>query len=297
MIRRSSDQWQKCAREHRERLLPVVQAHLDRRSAGLPHPILDFLFDYYSFAPAHLLAWSPGPGVVLEGDAARAFLRRPEFGERDGGVALLAERFPRPRLKAARWISTLLKTVARRAPRFGCHALHEWAMVYRATDIRHSSVPLRMTADGVATVVESLPLCCSHFDAFRFFTASARPRNAYELKREAQLEHDQPGCLHANMDLYKWAFKFSPWISADLVSDAFLLAVDIRELDMQASPYELSAYGCAPIRIETPEGREEFTERQRSLAGRAAELRLRLSAAYDRLLSIVDDGSARDVEV
>ena len=29
--------------------------------------VRDFLFEYYSFRPAHLLRWSPGANVVLEG--------------------------------------------------------------------------------------------------------------------------------------------------------------------------------------------------------------------------------------
>ena len=39
---------------------------------------------------------------------------------------------------------------------------------------------------------------------------------------------EQPGCLHANMDLYKWAFKLAPFAPAELVADCFALARDIR---------------------------------------------------------------------
>ena len=52
-------------------------------------------------------------------------------------------------------------------------------------------------------VLESMPLRCSHFDAYRFFTAPATPRNEHRLSRASQGESEQPGCLHANMDLLK----------------------------------------------------------------------------------------------
>jgi hypothetical protein len=81
--------------------------------------------------------------------------------------------------------------------------MHEWAMVYRqpAEEIRHSSWPLRLGADGVAAVVEAAPLRCTHYDAFRFFTAPARPRNAVTPTRETAPDLEQGGCLHANMEL------------------------------------------------------------------------------------------------
>ena len=52
------------------------------------------------------------------------------------------------------------------------------------------------------------------------------------------------------MDLYKWAYKFYPWTPSDLIADAFELAVEIREIDMRASPYDLGVYGFEPITIE-----------------------------------------------
>lgn len=50
--------------------------------------------------------------------------------------------------------------------------------------------------------VEAAPLRCTHYDAFRFFTAPARPRNAVTPTREAAPDLEQGGCLHANMDLH-----------------------------------------------------------------------------------------------
>ena len=39
-----------------------------------------------------------------------------------------------------------------------------------------------------------------------------------------------------------------------LVLDAFELARDIRWVDMQASPYDVSAYGVPPVAVAPPAG-------------------------------------------
>ena len=88
-----------------------------------------------------------------------------------------------------------------------------------------------------------------------------------------------PGCLHANMDLYKWAYKLAPLVAGELVVDCFELARDVRALDMRASPYDLADLGYPPVRVETPEGRSEYAAAQRHFAERAAPLRDRLIAA------------------
>jgi hypothetical protein len=156
-------------------------------------------------------------------------------------------------------------------------------MVYRDRETRHP-VPLRLGADGTDAVVEAHPIRCTHFDAFRFFTPSAVPRNRLQPTRETQPELEQPGCLHAGMDLYKWAYKLSPATPGELVADCFELAVEIRELDMRASPYDLSAHGFAPVLIETPEGKAEYVAAQRGFAERGAVLRHRLLEVCDSLV-------------
>jgi hypothetical protein len=181
-------------------------------------------------------------------------------------------------LTRARWILDLLERTAARAPSFGCFGLHEWAMVYRAQP-RHVAWPLRLGEQGTARVVESQPLRCTHHDAFRFFTPEARPFNLLQPAREDQLALEQGGCLHANMDLYKWAYKLSPWVSSELVGDCFDLARRVRLLDMRASPYDFSDLGLLPVRVETPAGRQEYAEQQRAFATEAAGLRRRLADA------------------
>jgi hypothetical protein len=145
-------------------------------------------------------------------------------------------------------------------------------MVYRQEDRRHA-LPLRLGQAGTDAVVEAHPVRCTHFDAFRFFTPAAVPLNRVQPSRATQVELEQPGCLHASMDCHKWAGKLGPAVPGDLALDCFELARDVRLLDMQASPYDLNAYGHAPVAIETADGRAEYARRQREFAGRAAVLR------------------------
>jgi hypothetical protein len=156
-------------------------------------------------------------------------------------------------------------------------------MVYRAEEHRHP-LPLRLGRAGTDAVVESHPVRCSHFDAFRFFTPAAVGRNRLRPTRATQVELEQPGCLHATMDLYKWAYKLGPAVPGDLLLDCFVLAADVRELDMRASPYDLRDAGYAPVPIETPEGKAEYVAAQRAFSRRGAALRSRLLAVCDRLL-------------
>ena len=86
------------------------------------------------------------------------------------------------------------------------------------------------------------------------------------------------------MDLYKFAYKISPFCASDVVADAFDVARFAREIDMQASPYDLSGYGFAPIKIETRTGREEYVELQREVYARARPVRERVRGVYARLL-------------
>ncbi len=189
--------------------------------------------------------------------------------------------------ESVRWIVDLLRQTASRPAHLGCFGMHEWAMVYRQSpdEIRHADWPLRLGPDATAAVVDGNRVRCSHFDAYRFFTEPARPLNLLTPTRESQPALDQPGCLHANMDCYKWAYKLTPLVSSDLVTDCFALAREIRALDMRASPYDLADLGYPPVRVETAEGRAEYATAQRSFAERAAPLRARLIDAYDEAVT------------
>jgi hypothetical protein len=282
----SEETWLARAHAHETRVRAWTDPHQARAARGEKHPVHDFLFTYYGHRPAWLRRWFPGPGVVLAGPAAHAFLARPEYQETHYGVALAPAALRAKRGPFVAWLRGLLAASAARPAAFGCFGLHEWAMVYRQTpdEVRHNRYPLRFPPEEIAALVDAQPLRCSHFDAFRFFTAPARPLNRVQLARETTVDHEQPGCLHANMDLYKWAYKLAPLLPAELVADGFELARDIRELDMRASPYDLAALGFAPVKIETAEGRAEYERAQRAFAERARPLRARLLAACDEFL-------------
>jgi hypothetical protein len=181
----------------------------------------------------------------------------------------------------------LLTATAGRPAQLGCFGMHEWAMVYRLPQdgVRHAAWPLRLGPTGTDRVVESHRIACSHFDAFRFFTDDARPRNTLQPGRDDRADFEQPGCLHAGMDLYKHSFRLTPMVPSELVADCFELAREIRVLDMRASPYDLSDLGYSPVLVETPEGKQEYAAAQRAFAERGVPLRERLIAECERLLA------------
>ena len=279
--------WRNQQANHVARMTPFAAERTERMARLDKHPVRDFLFQYYAYRPAQLLRWSPGFDVLLEGANSRD-ISWTEFSEVPGGLILRADRFQERRVSFLRWATNYLEGIATRPALFGCFGLHEWAMVYRSNDPRHSRTPLRLSPTEIARVVESENLCCTHFDAFRFFTPEALPRNRLQLTRENTDQFDQKGCLHVTMDLYRYAHKLSPWTSGDLVADTFELAWKARELDMRASPYDLSAYGFEPISIETVEGKDEYVREQRILAVKAEPIRDRLVAAYRALIAARD---------
>ncbi|GAA1772264.1 3-methyladenine DNA glycosylase [Luedemannella helvata] len=277
----SEPAWRARQEAHERRVDEWIAPHLARRKRGAKHPVHDFLFTYYSHRPAQLRRWHPGAGVTLRGADPAGF--GPFYVATGGGVTLDTAAVLDRRGDSARWITELLRRTATREAQFGCFGMHEWAMVYRQTqdEVRHNAWPLRLTPAATAEVVEANRIRCSHFDAYRFFTAPARPLNQLTPTRETQHDNEQPGCLHANMDLYKWAYKLSPLVPSELVADCFALAREIRTLDMRASPYDLADLGVAPVAVETPEGRAEYVRHQRDFATRAATLRAALLAALD----------------
>jgi hypothetical protein len=277
--------WQDRRSAHERRVDGWLASHQDRRRDGRKHPVEDFLFTYYSNRPNRLRRWLPGAGIAVLGADPDDF--GPEHRRfPDGTVGVDVDSVLAKRGDAISWIATLLRATAARPAHLGCFGMHEWAMVYRqsAEEIRHADWPLRLSADDTAAVVDANRVRCSHFDAYRFFTPPARPLNLLTPARESQPDLEQPGCLHANMDLYKWAYKLSPLVGSDLVADCFALAREIRALDMRASPYDLADLGYPPIRVETPEGRAEYAVAQRGFASRAQPLRVRLTEHCDEAL-------------
>jgi hypothetical protein len=314
------EEWQPLAAAHAARADALTAVWCEVRDAGRKHAIEDFLFTYYPTRITHLRRWHPGAGIALTLPDGGAGALEPEVG--DGApdpddraawrwhttiphdaaaadastphlVTLDLDAFLADRGDTVRYVHELLSATASRPGTFGCFGLHEWAMVYRdreaGRDHRHP-LPLRLGHAGTDAVVEANPVRCSHFDAFRFFTPEATGRNQLQPTRASQIGLEQPGCLHANMDLYKWCLKLGPAVPGDVLLDAFELARDIRWTDMAASPYDVSEYGVAAVEIETPHGKAEYVRRQREYARRSNDLRLRLIEVCDTVLAAGSTG-------
>jgi len=284
-MRLARDDWQQRRSDHRRRLGPIADDRIDRN--GAKHPVYDFLFVYYAFRPSHILRWSPGPGVLLEGQTLDECDWPQHFVEVDGGTILHPESLGAQRHAHLGWAIEYLEAVAAREPSFHCFGWHEWAMVYRTADVRHGQYPLRLGRTDTDRAVEAANLRCTHFDAFRFFAADAVSRNRWPLTRNDSAAFDQPGCIHATMDLYKFAYKLAPYVDSDLLADALELAIAAREIDMRASPYDLSSLGFAPICVETREGREEYAAVQQTFFHRSVPIRQRLIERYREIASAV----------
>lgn len=290
--------WEARAAAHASRVDTWVQPHLERRREGIKHPVHDFAFTYYSQRPAALRRWHPGWGITLL-DAPEYVGQRgyrivpneshvpgPDSGAIRSGLSVCVDHL-RSQVALVESIHRLLAATAGRTPTLGCFGLHEWAMVHRTSAVRHDW-PLRLGSSGTDEVVEGNRISCSHFDAFRFFTDSARPLNTLHPGRDDRVSFEQPGCLHAGMDLYKHAFRLTPLIPSELVADCFELAWYIRELDMRASPYDFSELGFTPVRIETPDGKQEYAAAQRTFAKRGAPLRQRLIDHCEQLMTAAE---------
>ncbi|MGH1977437.1 3-methyladenine DNA glycosylase [Rothia sp. L_38] len=299
------DDWRALARAHEERSGRYALPFARRRERGQAHPVEDFLFTYYTLKPGQFMRWHPGAGVILQDAGERAdwkFYRAATQQELEeaglppaeaaaaaqAGTSVLVdtEKFAEARTSAIDFARIILGETAAKPGFFGCFGLHEWAMAYKSVEnnIRHDYLELRLGAEGTDRVVESHKIRCSHFDAFRFFMPQAAPMNELQPTREQQRNLEQPACLHANMDIYKWAYKLLPLVPSHLVMDCFELAWDVRELDMKTAPYDLRDWGYEPVAIETPQGKAEYVRQQRGFAERSVLLRQRLLAELDRHL-------------
>ncbi len=288
--------WSARAAAHAARMDAFIEPHLARRGSSVKHPVHDFLFTYYSHRPAQLRRWHPGYGAALadapEYDGLKGYSPRVECSTRRSQhgaehSTAVTEAYVASQTQLLRGLLNLLRATESRPAHTGCFGLHEWAMVYRQSpdELRHNGWPLRLGPAGTDQVVETHQVGCSHFDAFRFFTEPARPRNSLRPANDDRAAFEQPGCLHAGMDLYKHAFRLTPMICSDLVADCFELARDIRELDMRAAPYDLAELGFEPIAIETAAGKATYVFEQRAFAERGAPLRRALIEECERLLN------------
>jgi hypothetical protein len=282
--------WIPRARQHTLLMEKIVDPFLKRRSLGLHHPVHDFLFTYYSFSPSKLKQWIPSfeENLWITNDLLEQYswFNNSWFCIDENLLSHNKERMQKSIHGIAKFVAQLCGNILQKAPRFACHGLHEWAMVYKShpDSIRHAGYRLRLDPEELANFIEKQTICCSHYDAYRFFTEEARPLNILNPKLDTRLQMEQGGCVHANMDLYKWATKLWPWIGSDFIAKTFFLALEGRELDMRASPYDLSEDGYSPICIETEEGRKQYQKEQQLYAERASLLRKELQEICTRLI-------------
>lgn len=277
-------EWEARAAAHRDTVLRYTEPFRERRRRGETHPVEDFLFVYYQYSPAQLERWHPGVGVTLNVEsgipATATWLETGYYRSCADVVWCDPSTIDAKQQRQLVWIADLLRHTSERRGNFSCLGLHEWAMVYRGSQIRHAATTrLRLPQREIDALVESRPMTCTHFDAFRFFPSEAQPLNRFSPTMESRPDLEQPACIHANMDLYKWAFKGMPWVGSDLLRECFNLAVEARRLDMRASPYDLADFdGCDPICIETAEGRTLYEQAQRAISEKAATLRMQLES-------------------
>jgi hypothetical protein len=243
--------WQTLALRYEREVQKWTQPFRERRRLGQAHPINDFLFVYYQYSSQKLEQWHPGVNKLLVGveagtsDFSCKHYSGNEFGDLFCDPAKLKDK-ERSRLV---WIVDLLKQTQHRKPNFSCLGLHEWAMVYHGHEVRHEkTTKLRLPQAEVDAIVESRPLTCTHFDAYRFFSIDAKPLNRVAPEPDVINRPilEQPACIH---DLSK---------------------------------YE----GYPPIKIETAAGRAEYEQAQRAIAARAKPLREKLWHRIEAVLQM-----------
>jgi hypothetical protein len=147
---------------------------------------------------------------------------------------------------------------------------------------------LRVSRETINAAVERRGVSCTHVDALRFFAPAAAPLNHHgaSLERMDQLRLEQPGCVHAHMDLLKMAMKLRPFCDPLLLQRILELALAARRLDVAASPYDATPYGVGVIPIETSEGRLQYRTEQRLLMEEAEPIRQDLLKVFECLLAM-----------
>lgn len=280
--------WQATARAHLQKAQKWTMPYRSRRAAGAMHPSHDFVFIYFRFAPALLEAWHPGLGVAFEAPVGSERYNEKCYTRAGNTLRLDSRKLNMKARKRLQWSLDLCRSIQNKPAQFSCFGMHEWAMVYQGGPEgrpRHEGkLPMRLSQAEIDAIVEARPTCCSHFDAFRFFTDSAKPFNKVNPTQDARMINEQPGCLHTNMDLYKWTAKAMPWVGTELLWDTFEYAIRCREIDMRASPYDCRSLGLTAIPIETEAGRETYECEQRALTEAGKPLRSRLITSLEELL-------------
>lgn len=273
-----------------------------RQHAVKSHPIYNFLHTYYKYSVESLYCYSPGINISISGlinDNSNSVSRKYLYTASNDVMYYSPSLFPSQsseRLKSnvKQYYEIQLNSIMKK-PNFYCFGLHEWAMLYSGrltadgkecepTRLpKHQQLDIRTSQEVIDDLVESNLLKCSHFDAWRFFHVNAQPMNQIPvLSRSSQPQNEQAGCIHATMDLFKYAYSLYPLVSSDLLIKCLQIAIRARIIDMRASPYDVSKYDvCAvPICVETMDGRREYSRLQENLYNDALPCRIELLEIY-----------------
>lgn len=294
-------------------LYPPGNQLKERMHRVAKHPLYNFLHRYYRYTVDDLLRYSSGLGVKLPVQNARDLeLVSSKFLTVQDDYFWYDPKMLQLQLTAdgkLGWIDLghnyrILEATRRKSPFFGCFGFHEWAMLYSGGSSSTSkplkkhqeACPLRVSQEVIDTVVEQNALRCTHFDAWRFFHPNAQPRNIiHPLSRATQTQYDQPGCIHATMDLFKFAYQLYPMVSSELLRQTLELALVARDIDMRASPYDVSnfpEFTAGPICVETIEGRAQYAAEQEQLYRRSQPIREELLRVYCIALGRCHENSA-----
>ena len=299
-------EWQNKAEEHAKLIYNMIYppnqnygSEKERLHAVHEHPIYNFIHKYYSYSLKQIRFYSPGRNVLLQEVHKKKDVNNilsPDFfnsiynNENDdikcNGMYEIEKNnlSNKKRKKFEKSRDILLKTSIT-PPHFSCFGLHEWAMLAKGDgkESRHQTLPLRVSQQVIDKVVQSKgALRCTHFDAFRFFHPDVTALNDVQLSRAKQVDTEQPGCVHATMDLFKYAYELYPLVSAEILRACLGVSLDARHIDMRASPYDCSAIEGVgdPIKIETAEGRKQYATEE---CGRFRDFMMRTMAASTSL--------------
>eukprot|EP01041_Mallomonas_annulata_P005090 gene5090-10186_t len=308
--------WHSAATDHRQIITDLLYPSNDlpekqRHHLIATHPIYNFMHRYYRFSANDLKKYSPGLGVTFETpistDTSDSNLFHPRFLQHDP-ISETSTYIPfnishtgihgwPTLLRSYDILTSTLKNKAN----YRCFGFHEWAMLYSGNSNKNNNenkeiiikkhqenLNLRISQEIINNVVESNQLYCTHFDAWRFFHKDAQILNHYNpIERNTQSLYEQPACIHANMDLFKYAYQAYPLISSRLLLKTLKLAIKARIIDMRASPYDVSQYTeCNPhIEVEVEAGRKVYIHEQEKLASQGYDIRRELIEEYELIFN------------
>ena len=134
----------------------------------------------------------------------------------------------------------------------------------------------------------------------------AVPRTDYNAVITAT-EHYLPEKVVTNKDLEKIVDTSDAWIrertgiverrflegkpTSHMATEVARRIIEARQLDMQASPYDMAGCGIEPIPVETVEGRNTYVARQRELREAAAPVRTALVTELAALETAIGDAA------